>query len=96
MFDNVAADYYDQASDDDDDDNNAGVSHLADSFGGITLDYASQLVDAPKKINAQNLTYSRVAKRVDVKRLKNNMWTSLNGQTVSTCKPTDSGDKGLV
>ena len=28
------------------------------------------------------LSYARVAKRVDVKRLKNNMWTSLNSATV--------------
>ena len=37
-------------------------------------DYGSQLVDEPKKVKAQFLTYARVAKKVDVKRLKDNIW----------------------
>jgi hypothetical protein len=78
----VAADYYDQDSDDDDTGVSYGVSHLASTFGGISLDYGNDLVDAPKRVDAQKLSYSRVAKRVDVKRLKNNMWTSLKGETV--------------
>jgi condensin complex subunit 2 len=79
----VAADYYDQDSDDDDGAGvSYGLSHLASTLGGFSLDYGNDLVAAPKKTDAQKLNYSKVAKRVDVKRLKNNMWESLKGETV--------------
>lgn len=38
------------------------------------IDYGSQLVAEPKKVKAQHLSYARVAKKVDVKRLKDNIW----------------------
>ncbi|KAJ3097770.1 hypothetical protein HDU97_004550 [Phlyctochytrium planicorne] len=40
--------------------------------------YGDQLVDAPKKIKASFMHYARTPKRVDVKRLKENLWTNLH------------------
>jgi len=67
--------YYGNDSDDDDETHN--ISLLANTIGGISLDFGDQLVDAPRRVTAHQLSYSRVAKKVDVKRLKDNMWKSV-------------------
>jgi hypothetical protein len=43
----------------------------------IFLDYGDQLVDQPKKVLAAPLRYAKTAKRVDVKRLKENIWKEM-------------------
>lgn len=43
----------------------------------IFLDYGDQLVEQPKKVLAAPLRYAKTAKRVDVKRLKENIWKEL-------------------
>ncbi|KAJ3214615.1 hypothetical protein HK099_006783 [Clydaea vesicula] len=41
------------------------------------IDYGDQLVDEPRKTKAQYMKYARVSKKVDVKRLKDNIWKSV-------------------
>jgi condensin complex subunit 2 len=41
------------------------------------LDYGDQLVDQPKKVFSAPLKYAKTAKRVDVKKLKENIWKEL-------------------
>lgn len=50
-----------------------------DAPGDISafLDYGDQLVDQPKKVLAAPLRYAKTAKRVDVKRLKENIWKEI-------------------
>ena len=44
------------------------------------LDYGSQLVDRPVMVKANCLNYARKAKRVDVRKLKHNIWKELVDQ----------------
>ncbi|KAJ3215447.1 hypothetical protein HDU67_000371 [Dinochytrium kinnereticum] len=74
--------------DDDDDDGPSYENMYNDSMEDPTpratasqsiydFSYGDQLVDAPKKIKASFIHYARAPKRVDVKRLKDNLWTNL-------------------
>ena len=40
----------------------------------MEYDYGSQMVDEPSKIKSQQLDFSKVAKKVDVRMLKSNIW----------------------
>ena len=48
----------------------------------IFLDYGDQLVEQPKKVFSAPLQYAKTAKRVDVKKLKENIWKELTSQAV--------------
>jgi len=82
-------------NDDDDDfnddfnevDNNEGVEEstiknsLKDALSDIDMgSYGEQLVAKPKKIKSLAINYARSAKRVDVKKLKDNIWKELAGE----------------
>ena len=57
-----------------------GVSAFAEdgtTRTGEEMDYGDQLVAEPLKVKAVPLRYARVAKKVDVKRLKENIWRKL-------------------
>ncbi|KAF9157651.1 hypothetical protein DFQ26_008520 [Actinomortierella ambigua] len=57
--------------------------------GGDGNDYASQLVSQPTRVKANYIGYSKTAKKVDVKRLKDNIWKEMSSQTL---KRTARGD----
>lgn len=63
-----------------DDGSEVGDSRVGDTFqtfNGASMDYCDNLVEEPKRLNASNsISYSRVAKKVDVKKLKSNIWKS--------------------
>jgi hypothetical protein len=46
----------------------------------IFLDYGDNLVEQPKKVFSAPLQYAKTAKRVDVKKLKENIWKELTSQ----------------
>ncbi|KAG0328745.1 hypothetical protein BGZ99_004605 [Dissophora globulifera] len=52
-------------------------------------DYASQLVSQPKKVKATFINFSKTAKKVDVKKLKDNIW---NEMTQHSLKRQPGGD----
>lgn len=57
-------------------------------------DYGSQFVEKPKTTNSIPLNFARVAKRVDVKKLKKNIWKDLVGKlTLDLNKENDGKDK---
>ncbi|KAG0047734.1 hypothetical protein BGZ83_007252 [Gryganskiella cystojenkinii] len=51
-------------------------------MGGDGNDYASQLVSEPKRVKATFISFSKTAKKVDVKRLKDNIWKEMNQQSL--------------
>jgi len=63
-------------------------------------DYGSQLVDKPVMVKANYLNYARKAKRVDVRKLKENIWSELIeeaagqviGRKVNAKKPRKNND----
>jgi hypothetical protein len=48
-----------------------------------TLEYGEQLVAEPKKVKSTFLHFARVPKKVDVKRLKENLWEEMETSTQS-------------
>ncbi|KAJ3033917.1 hypothetical protein HDV00_005657 [Rhizophlyctis rosea] len=73
---------YDSDSDadmDDDIDESAAMlgDHISPGSRGEDVEYGDQLVAEPLKVKAVPLKYARVAKKVDVKRLKENIWRKL-------------------
>lgn len=50
--------------------------------GGDGNDYASQLVSEPKRVKASSISFSKTAKKVDVKRLKDNIWKEMTLQSL--------------
>jgi hypothetical protein len=40
-------------------------------------DWKSNLIAEPKRVKMQHINYARVAKKVDVKKLKENLWQTL-------------------
>ncbi|KAF9971713.1 hypothetical protein BGZ73_005242 [Actinomortierella ambigua] len=50
--------------------------------GGDGNDYASQLVSQPKRVKANFLNFSKTVKKVDVKRLKDNIWKEMSAQSL--------------
>ncbi|ORX57794.1 barren [Piromyces finnis] len=89
-------------NDDDDDDeedsynsienieeNNTIENALKDAIvDGDIGNYGEQLVAKPKKIKSLAINYARSAKRVDVKKLKDNIWKELSGSKEDTTEPT--------
>ncbi|ORZ28099.1 condensin complex subunit 2/barren, partial [Lobosporangium transversale] len=45
-------------------------------------DYASQLVSQPKRVKAAFINFSKTAKKVDVKKLKDNIWKEMTQQAL--------------
>jgi condensin complex subunit 2 len=41
------------------------------------VDFASQMVNEPRRTKFEQINYAKTAKRVDVKRLKDNIWHQL-------------------
>ncbi|KAJ3020369.1 hypothetical protein HKX48_000898 [Thoreauomyces humboldtii] len=62
-----------------DDEDDPSVSQTHDQ-NGETLDFGDQLVDQPRNVRTQHLRYARVAKKVDVKRLKLELWRGFVGR----------------
>jgi len=55
-------------------------SALKDAIVDVDMgNYGEQLVAKPKKIKSLAINYARSAKRVDVKKLKDNIWKELSG-----------------
>ncbi|KAJ3030194.1 UNVERIFIED_CONTAM: hypothetical protein HDU68_009835 [Siphonaria sp. JEL0065] len=71
----------------DDDDSNEPLHHaepdldLGAAIGvnadGTMLEYGDSLVDAPKKIKANYIHFAKTQKKVDIKKLKENLWSNL-------------------
>ncbi|KAF9398985.1 hypothetical protein BGX21_006984 [Mortierella sp. AD011] len=60
-----------------------------ETLGGLGLgldgdgnDYASQLVSQPKRVKATFISFSKTAKKVDVKKLKDNIWKEMTQHTL--------------
>lgn len=77
-------------SDDDDDvDEDVSLPHESEN---MALDFGDQLVDQPKKVKAVPLSYARVAKKVDVKKLKENIWKELTVKdSTEVCRLSECG-----
>ncbi|KAF9942710.1 hypothetical protein BGZ67_000116 [Mortierella alpina] len=69
-----------------------GVLGMVDGDGN---DYASQLVSQPKRVKATFITFSKTAKKVDVKKLKDNIWKEMTQQGLKR-QPArdDEADRG--
>ncbi|KAG0208641.1 hypothetical protein BGX28_000449 [Mortierella sp. GBA30] len=57
-----------------------GVGSGLGMVDGDGNDYASQLVSQPKRVKATFITFSKTAKKVDVKKLKDNIWKEMTQQ----------------
>ena len=55
---------------DDDDDMIPNTQYTA-------IDFGSQMVDEPRRVKFEQINYAKTAKKVDVKRLKDNIWHQL-------------------
>ncbi|TPX69953.1 hypothetical protein SpCBS45565_g01987 [Spizellomyces sp. 'palustris'] len=74
----LASDNPEGSDDDDADDDELDEDvSLTQADQATTLEFRDQLVDQPKKVKAVPLNYARVAKKVDVKKLKENIWKEL-------------------
>ncbi|KND02135.1 condensin subunit BRN1 [Spizellomyces punctatus DAOM BR117] len=74
----LASDNPEGSDDDDADDDELDEDvSLSQTDQATTLEFGDQLVDQPKKVKAVPLNYARVAKKVDVKKLKENIWKEL-------------------
>ncbi|KAF9583624.1 hypothetical protein BGW38_009010 [Lunasporangiospora selenospora] len=82
-----------------------GLGGLYGFYGGIFdgtgdgNDYASQLVSQPKRVKAAAINFSKTAKKVDVKRLKDNIWKemtlqALKRQPATSRDDSDSSERG--
>ncbi|KAG0238912.1 hypothetical protein BGW42_000073 [Actinomortierella wolfii] len=60
--------------------------------GGDGNDYASQLVSQPKRVKANFISFSKTAKKVDVKRLKDNIWKQMSSQALKRQARSDASD----
>ncbi|KAI9327095.1 condensin complex subunit 2/barren [Obelidium mucronatum] len=75
------------ADDDDGDDENEPLAQDHDDLDlgaaiganeeGTMLEYGDSLVDAPKKIKANFIHFAKTQKKVDIKKLKENLWSNL-------------------
>eukprot|EP01135_Chromosphaera_perkinsii_P004742 Nk52_evm14s295 gene=Nk52_evmTU14s295 len=81
---NVVVDDYDVGGDGNDDyfiagheDTEQPVDRLANALLDIDLGDNSNLVAAPKKVEKIEINYARVAKKIDVRKLKTGMWEIL-------------------
>ncbi|KAF9349538.1 hypothetical protein BGX34_001753, partial [Mortierella sp. NVP85] len=69
------------------------------ALGGLGLDgdgndYASQLVSQPKRVKATYINYSKTAKKVDVKKLKDNIWKEMTQQSLKRQAVGETLDRG--
>ncbi|KAF8936697.1 hypothetical protein BGZ58_003847 [Dissophora ornata] len=60
---------------------NGGLG-LGLGLAGDGNDYASQLVSQPKRVKATFISFSKTAKKVDVKKLKDNIWKEMTQQSL--------------
>ena len=64
----------------------ANTTLLGLGFGleshGDGNDYASQLVSEPKRVKSAYISFSKTAKKVDVKKLKDNIWKEMTAQSL--------------
>ncbi|KAF9392770.1 hypothetical protein CPB97_010146 [Podila verticillata] len=82
--------YNDYVEDDEDDYGFQDQGFYAPGAGMVGLglldgdgnDYASQLVSQPKRVKATYINFSKTAKKVDVKKLKDNIWKELTAQSL--------------
>jgi condensin complex subunit 2 len=56
-------------------------------------DYASQLVTQPKLVKATSINFSKTAKKVDVKKLKDNIWKEMTQQSLKRQVGKDDHDR---
>lgn len=68
-------------------------------LGGLGLDgdgndYASQLVSQPKRVKATFINFSKTAKKVDVKKLKDNIWKAMTQHALKRQATGDGLDRG--
>lgn len=69
-----------------------GLDGLLDGDGDGN-DYASQLVSQPKRVKATFINFSKTAKKVDVKKLKDNIWKELTAQSLKRQPGADDLDR---
>ena len=62
---------------DDSDNEEAGPFQPMDSLHAVPGSYGDMLVAEPVKVKAVPLTFSKKAKRVDVRKLKENLWDEM-------------------
>ena len=72
-----AFEFDDPFGDDDSIGGGEGPSQAETPSMSTFLDYGDQLVEQPKKVISTALKYAKTAKRVDVKKLKENIWKEL-------------------
>lgn len=67
------------------------------TFGG-NLEFGSQLVTSSRRVRPEYVQYARVAKKVDVRKLKENLWTGLAFDTPpkQPQQPQHDGDMDVV
>lgn len=53
-------------------------AHIAN---GVELEYGDQLVSEPVRTKSKPIFFARQAKRVDVQKLKENLWEKINEET---------------
>lgn len=71
-----------------------GVGALGGLLDGDGNDYASQLVSQPKRVKATYINYSKTAKKVDVKKLKDNIWKEMTQQSLKRQAVGEKLDRG--
>ncbi|KAG0348230.1 hypothetical protein BG004_005626 [Podila humilis] len=71
-----------------------GMGLGAMGLDGDGNDYASQLVSQPKRVKATYINFSKTAKKVDVKKLKDNIWKELTAQSLKRQPGANDMDRG--
>ncbi|KAF9920653.1 hypothetical protein FBU30_009482 [Linnemannia zychae] len=66
---------------------------LGFGLDGDGNDYASQLVTQPKRVKATSINFSKTAKKVDVKKLKDNIWKEMTQQSLKRQTGKDDHDR---
>ncbi|KAG0275168.1 hypothetical protein BGZ95_009121 [Linnemannia exigua] len=56
-------------------------------------DYASQMVAQPKRVKSTSINFSKTAKKVDVKKLKDNIWKEMTQQSLKRQSGRDDHDR---
>ncbi|KAG0369980.1 hypothetical protein BGZ54_008165 [Gamsiella multidivaricata] len=69
------------------------LSGLGLGLDGDGNDYASQLVSQPKRVKATFISFSKTAKKVDVKKLKDNIWKEMTQQSLKRQAAGDDPDR---
>lgn len=63
-----------------------GTQFPPSTFGG--MEFGSQLVTSNRRVRPEYVQYARVAKKVDVRKLKENLWTGLAFEAAATATAT--------